>query len=70
LISITISGGKSAGPPAPWSFLKTGQAFFEEAFSPLRDDLPWQVESLADLLIGKAFCSKKDDLGANDIAIR
>jgi hypothetical protein len=56
--------GKSAGPPAPWPFLKSGQAFLEKAFSPLRDDLPGQVEALSDLLVGEAFGGEEDDLDA------
>jgi len=67
---MTISGGKSAGSAAPWPFLKPGQAFLKEAFSPLGDDLPWQVEALSDLLVGEALCGKEDDLGAHDFAIR
>jgi len=64
-----ISGGKSAGPPAPWPFLKSGQAFLEEAFSPLRDNLPWQVEALSDFFIGKAFGGEEYDPGTHDITI-
>jgi hypothetical protein len=67
---MTISGGKSAGPAAPWPFLKSGQAFLEEAFSPLRDDLPWQVEAFSDLLVGEAIGGEEDDFGAHDITIR
>jgi hypothetical protein len=70
LISTTISGGKTAGPSAPWPFLKASQAFLEEAFAPLRDDLAWQLEPFSDLFVGEALSGEEDDLGAHDIAIR
>ena len=69
-ISITISGGKNRGAPAPWPLLQTGQALFEEAFSPLRYDLPWQLESLGDLLVRQAVGSQENDFGPHDITIR
>jgi len=67
---MTISGGKKRGAPAPWPLLQTDQALFEEAFSPLRYDLPWQLEPLGDLLVRQAVGSQEDNLGPHDIAIR
>jgi len=50
-MEIMISGGKSAGSPAPWHFLEASQALVKEAFSPFGDNLPGQIKTFADLLI-------------------
>jgi len=50
--------------------LQTGQALVEEALAPLRYDLSWQVQALADLLVGQALSGEKNDLGPHDISIR
>ena len=43
---------------------------FFAATDNLADDLAWSIESGGDDIIGEALGSKKDDLGANHIAIR
>jgi hypothetical protein len=66
---MTISGGKTGGASAPWPFLQAGQALFKESFAPLRDNLPWQIKPLADLLVRQSLGGKEDDLGTHDITI-
>jgi len=53
----------------PWPFLQAGQALFKESFAPLRDNLPWHIKSLADLLVLQSLGGKEDDLGTHDITI-
>jgi hypothetical protein len=67
---MTTSGGESAGSSAPGPFLQTAQALLEEAFTPLRDDLPGQVQPLSDLFILHSLCGEEGDFGTYDIAIR
>jgi len=69
LTSTTISGGKDAGPPAPWPLVKARESFVEEAFSPPADNLAGNRQSIADLFVLQPFCRKEDDLGANDLKI-
>jgi len=69
LTATIISGGKSAGPPAPWHFLETGQTLVKETLSPFGDNLPGDIELLADLLVRHPLSGQEDDLGADDITI-
>jgi hypothetical protein len=50
-MEIMISGGKSAGPPAPRRFPKADQALVKEALAPFGDNLPGQIKTFADLLV-------------------
>jgi len=70
LTATTISGGKSGGSAPPWPFLQAGQALVEESLSPLGDDLPRQIQLLADLFVCEARGSEQDNLGSHDITIR
>jgi hypothetical protein len=50
--------------------LQAGQALVEEALTPLRYDLSWQVQALADLLVGQALGGEENNFGPHDISIR
>lgn len=60
----TISGGKDRGPAPSGAFCEASQAVFEEAFAPLRDDLPASVETGRDLVVAGARRGQQHDLGA------
>jgi len=51
-------------------FLEARQAFIEESFAPLADDLTTGVEPSRDLIILKTFGGQKDDLGAHNLKVR
>jgi hypothetical protein len=58
------------GPTLPWTILQTGQALCKKPFTPLADDLAWQIEAFTDFFILEAIGSKKDNLSANNFKIR
>jgi hypothetical protein len=67
---MTISGGKKTRTPVSWLSLESGNSFLEVTLAPLRYDLPGDVESVADILVGETIGSKEDHFGSNDITIR
>jgi hypothetical protein len=70
LTSTATLGGKDRRATVPGAFLKTRQAFVEEPFPPLQDDLAREIDAVGDGLIGQAEGSIEDDFGAHDVAIR
>ena len=70
LTSMTIRGGKGAGPPAPRTIAQTVESLMEEAFWPLADDLTGEIQSPSDLVVRDALSGKQDDPGPDDITIR
>jgi hypothetical protein len=70
LTATMTSGGKDRGSAASGAFIQAGQAVLEEAFAPLRDDLPAGVESGGDLVVVQPFGSHEHDLGSHDVSIR
>jgi hypothetical protein len=55
-------GGKAGWTPASRSLVESGEAFLEETFSPLADDLPRCIELIGDLVVTKPVGSAENDL--------
>jgi hypothetical protein len=70
LIVITVLGGKPRRSAVARSIVEPLEAFLEEPFSPLADDLGRGVEPSRDILVLETVGSIQNDLGANDISIR
>ena len=70
LTCMTISGGKKTRASASWPSLESGQSLLKKAFAPFRYNLPREVETAPDILVGAAIGSKEDNLGSYDITIR
>src|SRR5215213_7040604 len=70
LTATTTSGGKGRGSATSGAFFQTGQALFEEALAPLRDDLPPGVETGRYLVVVEAGGSHEHDLGPHHVPIR
>ena len=67
--TITL-GGKAGRPPASGLLFEPRQAEIEETLSPFADDLPREVKPRGDAVVGETLSGVKNDLSANDIAIR
>src|SRR6266571_56255 len=70
LMATTTLGGKAGGPPTPGLLIQPVEPLFEEAFAPLRDNLPRRVQTSRDLIVSQSGGCVEDDLGSNDIPIR
>ena len=70
LTSTMTSGGKDRGTTSAGAFLEAREAFLEEPFAPLADNLAARVESRGNLIVGESFGGKEDDLGPDYVSIR
>ena len=66
----TRLGGKAGFTPAPRLSLQARQSGQGKSLAPLADDLARRIEFGGDQVVGQTFIGKKDDLGADHIAIR
>jgi hypothetical protein len=64
------SGGKDRGTTSAGAFLEAREAFLEEPFAPLTDDLAARVESRRNLIVAESFGGKEDYLGPDYVSIR
>jgi hypothetical protein len=63
-------GGKAGWTPATRLLIEAREAVLKEPMAPFTDDLPWRVQSCADLVVAEAGRREEDDFGADDITIR
>ena len=66
----TRLGGKAGLTPAARLSLQARQSGQRKPLAPLADDLARRIEFGRDEVVGQTFIGKKDDLGADHIAIR
>jgi len=64
------SGGKDRGTTSAGAFLEAREAFLEETFAPLADDLAARVESRRNLIVTESFGGEEHDLGPDYVSIR
>jgi len=64
------SGGKDRGTTSAGAFLEAREAFLEETFAPLADDLAARVESRGNLIVAESFGGEEHDLGPDNVSIR
>ena len=62
-------GGKAGFTPAPRLRLQAGESRKSKSLAPLADDLARRIELGGDDVVGKTFIGKKNDLGADHVAI-
>jgi hypothetical protein len=70
LIAITTPGGKASRSAVSRLFLQAGQTLFEEALTPLADDLAGRVQTRRDLVVGQTVGGIQDNPGSHHITIR
>jgi len=70
LTATRMLGGKLRWAPDSRFFLETREAFLEEAFAPLADDLSRGIEPCGDGIVLEALGGIKHDFGSDDIPIR
>ena len=70
LTCTTTSGGESPGASGPGALLKSRQAFVEEPFPPMADDLPPRVAPRGNLVVLQSLCGQEDHLGPLNLEIR
>jgi len=70
LTSTMTSGGKDRGTTSAGAFLEAREAFLEETFAPLADDLAARVESRRNLIVAESLGGEEHDLGPDYVSIR
>ena len=68
LIRLAARSSSRSAPPRRVS--QTSQALLDESLPPLRDNLTWDAQARADLVVPQPLCRKQDHLCSHDVAIR